>query len=328
VAIAAFISPGKDLAGALERIRFAEKLGYEAVFTTHTMGRDGLAVAAAYGSGTSTIKVGTAVVPAFPRHPLALGIEAATVDEIAGGRLILGIGPSHKLTMETFYGIPMDKPLSRIKEYVSILRSLFTTNSVAHEGEFYEARYTFMGYGARADLPIMISALAPNMLRFAGQATEGTILWACLPPYIRDVVSPTIRAGATEAGRDPSAVTIAAAVPTALTENRTAAFDAFRKDFFVYMTLPFYRRAIEGAGFGPEIKAFDEAQATNDFAGQLAAMSERLLDEFGAVGDAARISDKYAEYREAGVTLPGVGLFNAGEGFAGFEATLEAAASA
>lgn len=323
--LATFISPGKRLDQALERVRLAEKLGYEAVFTTQTTLRDAIMVLAAYAGATSTIKLGTGVLPAFPRHPLALAIEAATLDEISGGRLILGIGPSHQLTMEGWYGIPMRKPLARMREYVSILRQVFATDGASFEGEFYKVQFGFIGYGARRDLPIYVSALAPNMLRWAGQAADGVVLWGCLPGYIREVVAPTVRAGAEEAGRDPSQIEIVAAIPTALTSNRGAALDGFRSDFFVYMSLPFYRRAIEGAGYGAEIRSFDEANARGDFAGALAAMSERMLDALGAIGDAGRIREKHAEYREAGVTLPAVGLFHGGEGYAGVEATLEAA---
>jgi alkanesulfonate monooxygenase SsuD/methylene tetrahydromethanopterin reductase-like flavin-dependent oxidoreductase (luciferase family) len=328
VGLACFISPGKDIPSAVARVQAAEKLGYDAVFNTQTTGRDGLMTLAAYAAGTSTIKLGTGVLPCFPRHPVALGIEAATLDEITGGRLILGIGPSHQLTMETFYGIEMRKPLTRMKEYVTILRSMFTTGRASFDGEFYHAQHMFMGYEARKDIPIYIAALAPNMLRFCGEATDGDVLWGCLPTYIRETVTPTIRAGAEAAGRDPSAVTIVAAVPTALTTNRAAALDEFRKGFFVYMTLPFYRRAIAGAGYEAELKSFDDAQTTGDFAGQIAAISDRMLDEFVAVGDEKLIADKIAEYREAGVTMPGIGLFAGGDGFAGYEATLEAAAKA
>jgi alkanesulfonate monooxygenase SsuD/methylene tetrahydromethanopterin reductase-like flavin-dependent oxidoreductase (luciferase family) len=326
VAVAAFISPGKDIATAVARVQHAERLGYEAVFSTQVGGRDALMTLAAYAAGTEAIKLATGVLPAFPRHPVSLGIEAATLDEMTGGRLILGIGPSHQITMETWYGIEMRKPLKRIQEYVTILRSIFATNGASFEGEFYKTQFAFLAYSARKDLPIYISALAPGMLKFCGEACDGDILWGCLPTYIRETVTPTIHGAAKAAGRDPSAVAIVAAVPTALTSNREAAFQAFRKDFFVYMTLPFYRRAIAGAGYEGELKAFDDAGSGGDFAGQLAAISDRMLDEFGAVGDERRIADKYAEYRDAGVTLPAAGLFNAGDGFAGVEETLEAVA--
>lgn len=323
--LAAFVSPGRSLAQAVERVQLAERLGYEAVFDTHIAARDGLMVLAAYAHATSKIKLGTGVLPAFPRHPVSLGIEAATLDEMSGGRLILGIGPSHQITMETWYGIPMRKPLTHMKEYVDILRQIFTKNGAQFSGEFYHVSYAFLGYGARAELPIYVSALAPNMLRFAGEKSDGVILWGCLPSYIKGVVTPAVRGGAADAGRDPASVEIVAAIPTALTTNVSAALDALRSEFFTYMMLPFYRRAIEGAGYGEEIAAFDDANARGDMPGALAAMSERMLGEFAAIGDAAAIGEKFRQYRDAGVTLPAVGPFQAGEGFAGVEPTLEAA---
>lgn len=326
MALACFITPSKDLASAVERVQYAERLGYDAVFTTQVGGRDALITTTAYAQATSRIKVGTGVLPCFPRHPVALGIEAATVDEITGGRLILGIGPSHQITMEMWYGIEMRKPATRMREYVQILRPLFTTNAVSFDGEFYHAQYAFMGYGARSDLPIYIAALAPNMLRLCGELCDGDILWGCLPTYIRETVAPTIRSAAEGVGRDPSSVEIVAAIPTALTTNRAAAFESFRKDFMVYMNLPFYRRAIAGAGYEAELKAFDEAQAAGDFPATLAAMNEEMLDEFCAFGDEKQIATKIAEYRDAGVTMPGIGILNAGDGYAGHEATLEAVA--
>jgi alkanesulfonate monooxygenase SsuD/methylene tetrahydromethanopterin reductase-like flavin-dependent oxidoreductase (luciferase family) len=328
VALACFISPGKDFPTAVARVKAAEDLGYEMVLATTTTGRDGLMTLAAYAAGTSKIKLATGVLPALPRHPLSLGIQAATLDEISGGRLVLGIGPSHKISMEGFYGIELTKPAKRMREYVQILRSLFTTNAVSFDGEFYKAQWTFMGYGARKDLPIYIAAMAPEMVKLCGELCDGDVLWACLPTFIRESVAPGIRDAAKGAGRDPSAVEIIAAVPTALTTNSEAARDAFRKEFFVYMNLPFYRRSIAGAGYEGELKAFDDALASGDSAGAMAAISERMVDEFCAFGDEKKIADKYAEYRDAGVTLPGVGLGAAGEGFAGFEATLEAVARA
>jgi F420-dependent oxidoreductase-like protein len=317
--LAAFISPGKSLDQAVERVQLAEKLGYDSVFSTQIAKRDGLMTLAAYAAKTSTIKLGTGVIPAFPRHPVALAYEAATLDEMSGGRLILGVGTSHRITMENWYGFDMSKPLSQLKEYVSILRSIITTGRAEFQGDFYKVNFAFMDYAARADLPIYISGLSKNTLRFAGAAADGVILWSCLPTYIREVVVPNVRAGAEEAGRDPDACTIVAAVPSICTDEVEAARAAFRKEFFVYMTLPFYRAAIAGAGYQDELDAFDKALGAGDMAGAREAISERMLTEFAGIGDAATVRAKIAEYRAAGVHLPAVGLVT------NAEATLEAA---
>lgn len=327
--LATFITPGKTLDQAVERVRLAEKLGYEAVFATQIAQRDGLMTLAAYAAGTSTIKLGTGVIPAFPRHPVALAYEAATLDELSGGRLILGIGTSHRITMENWYGLDMSKPLSQLKEYTQILRSIFTTGRAEFTGAFYKVNFGFMGYAARPELPIYLSGLSPNTLRFAGAAADGIILWACMPRYIRDVVVPNIRAGEKEAGRPEGSCEIVAAVPVAATDEVDATRDAFRGDFFVYMTLPFYRNVIAGAGYDKEIAEFDAALGKGDAAGARAAMSDEMLEHFAGIGDAAVVRAKIAEYRDAGVTLPAVGLMSGAPGAKNLpEATLEAAAGA
>lgn len=327
--LAAFITPSKSLAQGVELVRTAEALGYETVFSTQIAQRDGLMTLAAYAAGTERIKLATGVIPAFPRHPVGLAYEAATLDEMSGGRLILGVGTSHRITMENWYGLDMTKPLTQLKEYVGILRALFTEGRVKHEGDYYKVNFGFMNYGARADLPIYISGLAKNTLRFAGEAADGVILWACLPSYIRDVVVPNVRAGEQAAGRAPGSCEIVAAVPAGLATDEQAARDSFRKDFFVYMTLPFYRRAIDGAGYGEELAAFDAALSKGDMPGAHAAISDRMLQAFAGVGDEKTVRAKIDEYRDAGVTLPAVGLFrmppDAGPGA---EATLKAAIGA
>jgi len=327
--LAAFITPGKSLDAAIERVKLTEKLGYEAVFATQIGARDGLMTLAAYAPHTSRIKLATGVLPAFGKHPVALAYEAATLDEISGGRLILGVGMAHRITMENWYGVDMARPLSRFKEYVEILRSIITTGRTEFDGEYYKTNFGFMGYQARADMPIYTASLSPNSLRFAGAAADGIVLWACLPSYIRDVVVPHLHEGAREAGRDPASIEIVAAVPTALATDIEATRDALRRDFFVYMTLPFYRAAIEGAGYGDEIAAFDAALGGGDTKGARTAISDRLLEEFAAIGDEAAVRAKIADYRAAGVTLPAIGPISAPpEAGPGIEATLEAATGA
>ncbi|MFA5890694.1 MAG: LLM class flavin-dependent oxidoreductase [Actinomycetota bacterium] len=324
--LAAFITPGQSLAVAVERASLAEQLGYEAVFTTHIAQRDGLMSLAAYGAATERIALGTAVIPAFPRHPVALAYEAATLDEIIGGRLIVGIGTSHRIVMENWYGADMSRPLTQLKEYVTVLRSVLTTGRAEFSGDYYKVNFGFMGYAARAGLPIYLSGLSPKTLRFAGEAADGIILWACMPKYIREVVVKEVRAGELAVGRAPGSCKIVAAVPCAVSENIQGARDAFRKDFLTYMTLPFYRKVIAKAGFAHDIGDFDAALSTGDVAGACAAISDDLLEHFAGIGSPEVVRAKIAEYRAAGVDLPAVGAFAVPEGVtASFEETLEAA---
>ncbi len=324
--LAAFITPGRDLARAVERARQAEALGYAAAFVTQTTARDGLTVIGAYASATERIKLGPGVQPALPRHPVAMAIEAATLDEVTGGRLILGLGMGHAITMKNWYGLEYARPLSQFKEYVAIVRSILTTGAAAFSGEFYDVDFAFMGYGARADIPIYTASLGPNSLRWAGANADGVVLWSCMPSYIRKVVVPTIAEGAREADRDPADVDIVAAVPVAVADDVGAARDVLRKQFFVYLTLPFYRRVIAGAGYQDELKAFDDALGAGDNDAARGAMTDAMLDEFAGIGPPEVVRTKLSDYRAAGVTTPAVGPISVPEGVGpGVEVTLEEA---
>ncbi|MGH2686235.1 MAG: LLM class flavin-dependent oxidoreductase, partial [Actinomycetota bacterium] len=119
--LACFLDPGRSLQDSVKRVRDAESLGYDSVWVTHIAAREPLQVLSAYAHGTSSIGLGTGVVPMALRHPALMAMEAATLDEISGGRLRLGIGVSHKVTIEGWYGLSLEDPIGRMREYATIV---------------------------------------------------------------------------------------------------------------------------------------------------------------------------------------------------------------
>src|SRR5207244_10484053 len=109
---AAFLNPGRDLAVGVDLARRAEALGYDSVWVTHGSGRDSFLVLAAYGAATTRLGLGNGVVPIYPRHPVAMAQAALTLSEMSGGRFRLGIGVSHKVSMESSLGITLREPLA------------------------------------------------------------------------------------------------------------------------------------------------------------------------------------------------------------------------
>src|SRR3954471_24871620 len=216
--IGAFISAGRSLDSALDRVRLADELGFDSVFTTHIAGRDSLSLLMAYASVSERVRLGTGVVPIFSRTPASMAQTTATIDEFSGGRMVLGIGVSHKVTVENWFRAKIEKPVTQMREYASILRAIFQ-GEPSPEAEFFSTRLQFMGYEARADLPIYIAALSPNMLRLAGEIGDGVMLWLCNPDYIRDVVVPMVAEGRTAAGKGMDGFDVVAAVPVGLTDD-------------------------------------------------------------------------------------------------------------
>jgi len=319
--IACSLDAGRSLDEAVERVRLAESLGYESVWTTHIARREPLQVLGHYARHTERIGLGVGVVPIVLRHPALLAMEAATLDEISGGRLRLGIGVSHKVTVEGWYGLSLDDPVGRMREYATIVRSLLRTGSSGLEGRHYTSRFSFLGYAARPDLPLLFAALGPKMLALAGELADGVVLWMTSPAYIREVVVPTLRArrGSLDGFE------IVANVPVALGDEAHGR-DAIRGRVLPYAQLPFYRAVIAEGGHAEDLAAFDEALGSGDQQAAARALPDPFVDDFGASGSAERLRAKIGEYRDAGATLVNVAPATRFEGEAGLEATLEALA--
>ena len=319
--IGPFISAGRSLEQAIERVRLAESLGYDSTYVTHIAGRDSLTVLAAYAAATERIRLGTGVLPIYSRTPAATAQTAATIDELSGGRMVLGVGVSHRLTVEAWYGQSIDRPVAEMREYVGAIRAMFRGEEPP-EGEKWPTKFRFMGYDVRPELPIYVAALSPNMLRLAGEIGDGVLLWLCDPPYVRDVVIPEVTKGRERAGKGLEGFDIVPAVPAAVTADRDATLERLRGDLVTYLSLPFYRSMLERSGFGGEIAGFDEGIAAGDVERAKASMSEAMLDSLGGFGGGAEVRGAVERYLDAGATSPGVSPVPTAD----FDATLAAGA--
>jgi alkanesulfonate monooxygenase SsuD/methylene tetrahydromethanopterin reductase-like flavin-dependent oxidoreductase (luciferase family) len=246
---------------------------------------------------------------------------AATLDELSGGRMVLGLGVSHQVTVENWFGAKITKPVSQMRDYAGAVRAMLR-GEPPPESEHFPTRFQFMGYLPRAELPIYIAALSPNMLRLAGEIADGVMLWLCAPDYIRDTVIPAVTEGRERAGKSMDGFDVVAAVPSGLTDDREAGLAAMRGELVSYCSLPFYRNMLEASGFADEIAAFDEGIAAGDVEAAKSGISERMLDSLAGIGDATAVRAAVERYQEAGAISPGVGGIPGTD----FEATLEAAA--
>jgi len=184
--------------GMVHAIAQAEAAGVPTVWLTTGAGPDGLTVFAAAAATTRSIRMGTAIVPVFPRHPLVVAQQAADIAQLAPGRFVLGLGPSHAAIMEGRYGIPYRQPLGRLKEFVAVVKSLLTGAQTDLDGEYYKV-HAKLNEGAQ--VPIITSALRGPAFELAGEIAEGAVSWLCPAPYLRDTALPALERGATRQGR-------------------------------------------------------------------------------------------------------------------------------
>jgi alkanesulfonate monooxygenase SsuD/methylene tetrahydromethanopterin reductase-like flavin-dependent oxidoreductase (luciferase family) len=235
--------------------------------------------------------------------------------------MVLGIGVSHQVTVENWFGSRIEHPVAEMREYVIALRAMFEGQDVP-EGKRFPTKFRFMGFEPRPDLPVYVAGLSPNMLRLAGEVADGVMLWLCNPEYIESVVVPAVREGRERAGKTLDGFDVVAAVPTAVTDDRAAAYEVMRGDLLTYWSLPFYRAMIERSGFAEDIATFDAAMASGDVEKAKQGISERFLDALTAIGSPEDVRGGVARYRDAGATSPCVGPVPRTD----FGATLEAAA--
>jgi F420-dependent oxidoreductase-like protein len=246
-----FVVERTSAATAIKEIVAAEEAGIRQIWMNQAY-LDPLTIFAAAATKTSEVRLGTAIVQTYPRHPLALAQQVLVLNDIAPGRLRLGIGPSHSPIMEGIFGLAQRKPLVHLREYVEVLRAVLWEGKVNHHGEFFNVVVTPGGLVASSNtvrLPILVSALGEKAFQLAGEITDGALSWLCPVPYLLHTGLPALRKGATIAGRSASPPPLVAHVLVALTTDRNLAMAAGHQSIDFYTRLPFYVKMFTSAGF-------------------------------------------------------------------------------
>ena len=233
------------LEGQVEQAVDAENDGFDSFWSAQVAGVDALTLFALAGQRTERIRMGTAVVPTFPRHPVMLAQQALTANSATGGRLDLGIGLSHRLTVEERWGLPFERPARHMSEYLTVLRSLVDGGSARFDGEIFRVNADIDVPSAET-FPILVAALAPRMLRIAGEQAEGTVTWMVGPQTLRTHVVPRISAAAADADRPAPRVCVG--LPIAVTDDSVGARLRAAENFGRYGLLPSYRRMLDIEG--------------------------------------------------------------------------------
>ena len=232
-----------ELEGLIERGQMAERLGLDTAWIAN-IALDAMTASAALGGATSRIEIGTAVVPTFTRHPVAMAQQAASTQLACGGRFSLGIGLAHKFMVEDMWGLSYEKPALQMRTYLEIIEPLLCGEAVTHQNENYDVKLMAMPDGT--DTPLLVAALGPLMLKIAGRLSGGTITMATGLETLENHIVPTITAGAQEANRPRPR--IVAGFPVLLTSKKTEAQDLIAKVFEVYAGLPSYRAMLDREG--------------------------------------------------------------------------------
>lgn len=233
-----------DVEETASLLRDAEADGLDSVWITQAFGTDALVMLAALARDTSRLRLGTAVVPTYPRHPMVLAQQALTANLLLGGRLALGVGPSHAKVVEPCWGMSFDRPVRHTREYVTALTAALTQH-IRFSGEVITARGDLDVVGALPP-PVLLAGLGPQMLKAAGALTAGTITWMVGRRTLAELTVPGIRRAAEEASRPEPEIVVSQ--PLCVTSDPAGARARAEEALAWYGTLPSYQATLAREG--------------------------------------------------------------------------------
>ena len=245
--------------------------GFASLWVPQIFSVDALTTLAVVGHAVPGIQLGTAVVPTYPRHPIALAQQALTVQSASGGRLTLGIGLSHQMVIENMYGYSFEKPLRHMREYLEALMPLLRGEGASISGEAVTA-HAALDFADAPAPDVLVAALGPKMLELAATVTAGTVTWMTGPVTLAEHTVPTL----TKAAGDRP-MRVVTGLPVCVTDDAAGARELAAKNFEVYGILPSYRAMLDREG----------AEGPADVA---------------IIGDEATVRDGIDRLRQAGVT--------------------------
>lgn len=277
--------------GIVDEVRSAADQGFTSYWMPQIFGLDTLTTYAAVAREVPDIHLGTAAVPIYRQHPMALAQQALTISQVNGGRVILGIGLSHPVVVESMWGLSYEKPLRHMREYLEALLPMLSGEASSVDGE------AVTSHGAvdlEAPAPqVLVAALGPRMLELAGRVADGTVTWLVGPKTLAAHIVPSINRAAEAADRPRPQIT--AGLPVCVTDNPERARERAAEMLIMYGGLPSYRAMLDREGAsGPEDVAVIGTAA--DVAERLAGLGESgvttiAASEFGNPDELAATRD-------------------------------------
>lgn len=309
-------------------VRLAEQLGYDSAWVAEGHGGDQFAVLAACATATSRIKLGTAISSVFVRTAPTIAMAAATVDDLSGGRFILGVGSSHKVQVEPEHGVVYGQPIERVRETVDVIRTLLRDGRVQHLGETVRIENFDLWFQPhRPQLPIYVAGLFPKMVATCGEIADGIILTRSTLSTAQ-TVRRHLAEGAARAGRNAIDIAVTSLLPAAVAATRQEALDMVRPGLALYAGFfPRYNRLLSEHGFAAEAQAIAAAWSRGDRDAAVKAVSDAMIDATSVAGTPDECRERLDAYRQSGIDLPIISPFARGPGAkAVFEAAIRACA--
>ncbi len=314
----------------MDVIREADRLGVYAVWTAEAYGSDAVTPLAWIGAQTERIHLGTAIMQMPARTPANTAMTAMTLDQLSGGRFLLGLGLSGPQVVEGWHGVSYGKPLAKTREYVQIIRDILKREKpLVHDGEYYQIPYQgtdATGLGkplksilhGRADMPIYLAAIGPKNVQLCAEIADGWLPIFFSPEHYDSVYKPQIEAGFAAAGNGKSLADfdIAPTVQVMMDDNVEVCWNALKPGLALYIGgmgakgRNFYNDLAVRYGFEEAAAKIQELYLSGDKAGAVSAIPNELVDAVALCGSKARIKDRLSLWRSSPITTLNLGIYD------------------
>jgi F420-dependent oxidoreductase-like protein len=300
------LGDGLSRAELIELARLVEERGYEAVFVPESWGYDAITTLAELAVQTRRIKIGTGILPIWSRSPALLAMTAASLDDLSGGRFILGLGISGPVVIQDWHGVRFERPIQRTRETIAIIHLALAGDRVTHDGEIFRVqRFRLDFHPPRPRIPIYLASIGPKNLQLTGEVADGWLPIYCSPEGLASMRE-EVAVGAKAAGRDSALIEVAPYILACLSDDPEAGRRLARRHLAHYIGGMgiFYFNLMQRSGFGPEAEAIESAWKRGDRAGAAEAVSDAMLEALSLTGDPTSCMAQLDRFRSAGATVP------------------------
>jgi len=315
---------GAQVAIDMAKIHEAERLGYDSLWTAEAWGSDAVSPAAWIAAQTTRIKIGTGIMQLPGRSPANTAMTAMTLDALSGERFILGLGTSGPQVVEGWHGVPWQKPLTWLREYITIVKKILARDApLEFEGERYQIPYRGPGSAGlgkplrsmvhgRKDIPIFAGSMAPKGQELCGELCDG-ILLTCMNPLRPEVILDNVKIGREKVGKTLEGFEVAPTVAVAIGDDIEAVRRPFKDQLALYIggmgakEKNFYGEYLRRVGFEEECQRIQELFLAGKRKEAVAAVPDEMIDTLYLVGPPGRIRERFQVWKQSGVTTMVIG---------------------
>jgi F420-dependent oxidoreductase-like protein len=298
----------------LEMAQEADRLGYDSIWAAEAYGSDAATVLAWLATQTKNAKIASGIFQMPARTPAMTAMTAATLDNISGGRFVLGLGISGPQVVEGWHGQPFDKPIQRSREYVAIVRKALARETLTYDGEFYKLprpggpgkALKLIIKPVQERIPIYLAAIGPKNTALTAEIADGWLPTLFAPDHFEEF-RPSLEEGAAKAGRSVDELEITPQVSLAIYDDVEHARNFMRPYLALYIggmgsrEKNFYTKLVTRYGFGDAARKVQDLYLSGKQAEAMAAIPSELIDQIALCGPRDVVKERLEHYRDAGV---------------------------